>query len=216
MVQMYWQWALHHSVKQLIKLLHLPVARNEFCLLLESTLFNKISHNTLNIHDWLFHSHRHLILGWNRFQHLFIPNISLHKSCHHYVQLGNFAAQNFRHDIQNFLAYINVTFIYAICVLMYAPLSLLVSDSPPPAMHVFIQQIYNGIDQKIVCSLQFQSLLICLDITSDHIQYKMYDTLMCMAVTVVVVIDCIPGYCIQMHFACTTFFYVSYNSQTKH
>lgn len=125
MVQMYWQWALHHSVKQLIKLLHLPVARNEFCLLLESTLFNKISHNTLNIHDWLFHSHRHLILGWNRFQHLFIPNISLHKSCHHYVQLGNLAAQNFRHDIQNFLAYINVTFIYAICVLMYAPLSLL-------------------------------------------------------------------------------------------
>jgi len=29
------------------------------------------------------------------------------------------------------VAYINVTFIYAICVLMYAPLSLLVSDPPP-------------------------------------------------------------------------------------
>jgi hypothetical protein len=132
MVQMYWQWALHHSVKQLIKLLHLLVASNEFGLLLESTSFNKNSHNTLKICHWLFHTHRHLILGWNRFQHLFIPNRSLHKSCHSYIQLGNLAAQNCHHDIQDFLAYIDVTFIYAICVLMYTPLSLLVSDSPSP------------------------------------------------------------------------------------
>lgn len=132
MVQLYWQWALHHSVKQLIKLLHLPVARNEFCLLLESTSFNKNSHNTLKICHWLFHTHGHPILGWNGFQHLLIPNISLHKSCYHYIQLGNRAAQNCHHDIQDVLAYVNVTFIYAICVLMYALLSLPLSDSPSP------------------------------------------------------------------------------------
>jgi len=63
--------------------------------------------------------------------------VSLHKSCHHYIQLGNFAAQNCHHNIQDFLACVNVTFIYAICVLMYAALSLLVSDSPSPHAYFY-------------------------------------------------------------------------------
>lgn len=134
MVQMYWQWALHHSVKLLIKLLHLPVARNEFCLLLASTSFNKNSHNTPKIRHWLFHTHRHLILGWNRFQHLFIPKVSLHKSCHHYIQLGNFAAQNCHHNIQDFLACVNVTFIYAICVDVRSTIPTSVWFPLPPCM----------------------------------------------------------------------------------
>lgn len=136
---------------------------------------------------------------------MFIPNISLHKSCHHYIQLGNLAAQNCHHYIWDFLAYIDVTFIHAICVLMYAPLSLLVSDSPSPhtCFYPVNLQWYRP-EYCMFLAVPVSPGLLGHYFTSHSI--GMYDTPKCMALTVVVVIDCIPGYYIQMYFACTPFF----------